>query len=162
MRTVHTASVAPLAFTAASLLAFTGVPAAAAASHAGHVSAAHQAKAAPSTPSTAGRVFAGGLEAAGAPITNADRWGPNNTVAFGGPTVKLLGLRVKVTAFDPFSTNISGSVAVSKAKTLTQGVFDQTAVDSGSFSGSATTLQSEQSLMASVWGSNFDQTGSSQ
>jgi hypothetical protein len=110
MRTACTASVAAVALTAASLLIFASGPAATAASHAGHASAAHQAKAAPSNPSTAGRAFAGGLEAAGAPITNADRWGPNNTVAFSGPTFSLFSLRATVTAYDPFSSNISGSV----------------------------------------------------
>jgi hypothetical protein len=51
---------------------------------------------------------------------------------------------------------------VTKAKTLTQGVHDQTAVDNGTFAGSETTLQSEQSLMASVWGANFNSTTTSQ
>jgi hypothetical protein len=137
----------------------------------------------PSHPSAFGRGFAQALVANGigtsgpGMLTADDRWGPNNTVAFGNQTKGWGPFEVNrqpgtypsgvggspvpiacpcVVAYDPFHKRVNGGVDFKEAKTLAAGVVDETIFDQGGHPPGTMHFNLEAALMSAVWGKNFD------
>jgi hypothetical protein len=144
----------------------------------------------PSHASAFGRGFAQALVANGigvsgpGQLTADDRWGPNNTVAFGHltkgwgpfevnrqpgryPSIANPAFGVPIAcpcikAYDPFDKHIHGGVDLPEAKLLAAGVVDETSFDINHFVTATFHFEVEGALIAAVWGNNFDQYGGQQ
>jgi hypothetical protein len=137
----------------------------------------------PGHPSAFGRGFATGLLASGpiggdGALTTHDRWGPDNTVAFGNRTRGWgpyevnrrpgdwgnIGIGPRpiacpcVVAYDPFNKHINGGVDLPEARRLAIAVSDGVAFDKYGTIGATMALAESGALMSAVWGSSFDPT----
>jgi hypothetical protein len=184
MRTTVAACAAAI-LTSASLMASVDGSTALAASHAG-LGGGHDAShnGTPAHAPAFGRGFAAALTINGIGVsgpgvlTSNDRWGPNNTVAFGhltkgwgpfevnrqpGRYVSIanpaFGVPIAcpcIKAYDPFDKHIHGGVDLPEAKLLAAGVVDETSFDINHVVTGTFHFEVEGALMGAVWGNNFD------